>query len=196
MRTQDAHAWVEVKFRRYGWVAFDPTPSPNSPWALGFGDTGLAVGLQQIFRTGFLGLMMDAPSRVVGNVVTPLAGLGVAAALAVVVAAAFLVVRRTRRHGVASRRSFTYSLLAGTRREEMRRVYRQAVEGLQRRGQPLRLAHQTPYEYAESVSWSDGESKEAFRQLSEWVARAAYDPVPLPEELLRRARDLLGRLAG
>ena len=195
VRTQDAHAWVEVKFRRHGWVAFDPTPSPNSPWALGFGDTGLAVGLQQILRTGFLGLMMEAPSRAFGNVATPLAALGVGTALAVAVAMAFLVLRRARPDGVAARGSFTYSRLAGTRREEMRRVYRQAVEELQRRGQPLRLAHQTPYEYAESVVWSDGESKEAFRQLSEWVAKAAYDPVPLPEELLKRARELMGRLA-
>jgi transglutaminase-like putative cysteine protease len=26
VRTQDAHAWVEVYFPRFGWVAFDPTP--------------------------------------------------------------------------------------------------------------------------------------------------------------------------
>ena len=196
MRTQDAHAGVEVKFRRFGWVAFDPTPSPNSPWALGFGDTGLAVGLQQFLRAGFLGLMMDAPSRAFGNIATPLAGLGVGTALAVAAAVALLALRRARRSGAAAKGSFAYSRLAGARREEMRRVYRQAVEVLQRGDQPLRLAHQTPYEYAASVSWADGESKEAFRQLSEWVAKAAYDPVPLPEELLTRARELLRRLAG
>lgn len=194
MRTQDAHAWVEVKFRRFGWVAFDPTPSPNSPWALGFGDTGLAVGLQQFLRAGFLGLMIDAPGRAIGNVATPLAGLGVATALVVALILGVLGLRRARRNGVAAHGGLAYSRLAGTRREEMREVYRQAVEVLQHGGQPLRLAHQTPYEYAESVSWDDGESREAFRQLSEWVAQAEYDPVPPPEDLLRRARELLGRL--
>ena len=32
VRLQDAHAWVEIKFRRYGWVPFGPTPRPDSPW--------------------------------------------------------------------------------------------------------------------------------------------------------------------
>jgi len=31
VRLQDAHAWVEIKFREYGWVPFDPTPRPDSP---------------------------------------------------------------------------------------------------------------------------------------------------------------------
>ena len=26
VRTQNAHAWVEVYFPRFGWVTFDPTP--------------------------------------------------------------------------------------------------------------------------------------------------------------------------
>ena len=32
VRYQDAHAWAEVRFTKHGWVPFDPTPSPNSPW--------------------------------------------------------------------------------------------------------------------------------------------------------------------
>jgi hypothetical protein len=144
--------------------------------------------------------MIDVPSGAIGNIATPQTGLllGVAAAVAVVVGMAFLVLQRNRRQDVVARERFAYSQLDGARRSEMRRIYRQALEGLQRQGRPLRLAHQTPHEYAESVSLTDGgdgESKEAFRQLSDWVTRAAYDPAPLPEDLLRRARELLGRLS-
>ena len=32
VRRQDAHAWVEIKFKKNGWVPFDPTPRPDSPW--------------------------------------------------------------------------------------------------------------------------------------------------------------------
>ena len=33
LRGRDITAWVEVPFERYGWVAFDPTPSPDKPVA-------------------------------------------------------------------------------------------------------------------------------------------------------------------
>ena len=140
--------------------------------------------------------MIDAPGRAVGNVATPLAALGAGTALAVALVLGFLAMRRARRDSVAAPGSLAYSRLAGTRREEMRRVYRQATAVLRHGDQPLRLAHQTPHEYAESVSWNDGESRDAFRQLSEWVAKTEYDPVPLPEDFLERARELLRRLKG
>ena len=35
VRTQDAHAWVEVYFPRFGWVTFDPTPRGTSQVSAG-----------------------------------------------------------------------------------------------------------------------------------------------------------------
>jgi transglutaminase-like putative cysteine protease len=34
--TQDAHAWVEVLFPTYGWLAFEPTPGRTNPVATGY----------------------------------------------------------------------------------------------------------------------------------------------------------------
>ena len=31
VRDVDAHAWIEVYFQDYGWVAFTPPPGPHSP---------------------------------------------------------------------------------------------------------------------------------------------------------------------
>ena len=196
VRFQDAHAWVEVKFTKHGWVAFDPTPSPNSPWALGFGDTGLAVGFQQLLRTGFAGLLVDAPGRALGEVATPQAGLllAIGAAVAVVAAMAWLLLRRADRRRDDGGSDLAYSRLDGARRDEMRRIYLQAAGRLRHGCEPLRLAHQTHHEYSSSVSMADPKSKEAFQRLSDWATRAAYDPVPLSEDLLKHARELLARM--
>ena len=50
VRLQNAHAWVEIKFGMHGWVAFDPTPRPDSPWALDAGFTGATRTLQGVMR--------------------------------------------------------------------------------------------------------------------------------------------------
>jgi hypothetical protein len=37
--TADAHAWVEVLFPQYGWLAFEPTPTRDNPVARPYADT-------------------------------------------------------------------------------------------------------------------------------------------------------------
>lgn len=51
VRLNDAHAWVEIKFKRFGWVPFDPTPRPDSPWALDVGYAAATSSLQQALRS-------------------------------------------------------------------------------------------------------------------------------------------------
>ena len=65
---QDAHSWVEIRFEDHGWVPFDPTPAPTSPWAMGFGNASLAAGFQQVLRSGFMSLVVEAPGRMLSNV--------------------------------------------------------------------------------------------------------------------------------
>ena len=124
---QDAHAWVEVRFKRFGWVPFDPTPHPDSPWALGKGSSSLARGIQQTLRSAIGGFTIDAPSAAAATLGSVLGGLPNVAAVAlmigVVIGLLLLPLRWLRGRVGGSGRDGTpaYSALPGRGREEMRR---------------------------------------------------------------------------
>ena len=42
--TQDSHAWVEVEFPQYGWLAFEPTPTRDNPTASAYDTPPAVVG--------------------------------------------------------------------------------------------------------------------------------------------------------
>ena len=124
---QDAHAWVEVRFKRFGWVPFDPTPHPDSPWALGKGSSSLARGIQQTLRSAIGGFTIDAPSAAAATLGSVLGGLPNVAAVAlmigVVIGLLLLPLRWLRGRVGGSGRDGTpaYSAIPGRGREEMRR---------------------------------------------------------------------------
>ncbi|MDQ7826246.1 MAG: transglutaminaseTgpA domain-containing protein [Candidatus Eremiobacteraeota bacterium] len=52
VRSEDAHAWVEVYFARYGWMAFDPTPGFNDdPGSLPKKKTWIGSALYEYFES-------------------------------------------------------------------------------------------------------------------------------------------------
>ena len=196
VRLQDAHAWVEVRFERSGWVPFDPTPHPNSPWALGAGNSFLALGLQQALRNTIGGFIIDAPAGAVsglGSILGEMPGAAVMA-LAVGVLAGLLALPLRwllrGRHRARGEEVRPYSALPGRGREQMRQVYGDALRLLRKRGPP-RLAHQTAHEYQAMVSSERPELGGALLRLTEWATAAAYDPAPFPEAMPEEARRLL-----
>ena len=197
---QDAHAWVEVRFEEHGWVPFDPTPQPDSPWAMGFGDASLAMGFQQVIRNGFMGLVIEAPGRALGDIASfqgPGLLLGATAVVLVSLAGTVVWLARhhSRRRGSGKERPASpYTLLAGAGRTELRKVYQQALQRLHRQGHPPPLAHQTPREYLASLPWNEREPMEAFRRLSEGASAAAYNPGPLADDLPQQAWQWLRQL--
>ena len=196
VRLQDAHAWVEVRFEESGWVAFDPTPQPNSPWAMGFGSGNLALGgpapAPKLPGRGPGGRSGGARARLEnpfgGPVALPLAALGMTllAALAVLGALRF---RRTG--GSAAVPPQLYTSLAGADREEVRRAYREALRLLSRRGLSPKLPHQGVEEYLATLSAGAQRPEEAFTELTALSSRASYDPRPFPQALGVHARTLL-----
>ena len=196
VRAQDSHAWVEVRFKRFGWVPFDPTPRPNSPWALGAGSSYLTMGLQQTLRNTIGGVIIDAPATTVselGSVLGKMPGVATVSLVIGVLASLFALALRWMLH---RRRGQTdsgqpYTTLPGKEREEMRRVYWKALHLLRRRELPPRPSHQSVGEYEAVVSTTNPEVRDTLRQLTEWVAAAAYDPSPFPEAIPEQAQGLL-----
>ena len=133
VRLQDAHAWIEIRFERCSWVPFDPTPAPNSLWAMGFGSASLALGFQQILHSAFIGFAIEAPAKALGSMARlqdPGLLLG---AVSLIFASltgvlALLLWRRSRRQSNGKRESTNpYTLLVGPGRTEVRKAYKQAL---------------------------------------------------------------------
>ena len=197
VRVQDAHAWVEVRFKRFGWVPFDPTPHPDSPWALGKGSSSLARGIQQTLRSAIGGFTIDAPSAAAATLGSVLGGLPTVAAVAlmigVVIGLLLLPLRwlRGRVGGSGGYGTPAYSALPGHGREEMRRVYQEGLRLLRKHGLPSRQAHQGVQEYLAAVSTTSPKLGEALRRLTGWTAAAAYNPAVFSEKAPEEARLLL-----
>ena len=193
VRLQDAHVWVEVRFDRAGWVPFDPTPRPDSPWALGVGSLSLTQGLQQTLRSAIGGFVIDAPggafSEVGGLLGDAPGAVGLLLSIGLILGMVAVPLRwllRQRRGERANAQK--YSALQGQGREEMRRVYGEALRLLRRRGLPPRPAHLSAREYAAEAAVARPDLRDGLRRLTEWATRAAYDPAPFPEAAAQEAR--------
>lgn len=187
--SSQAHAWTEVMFPGYGWVAFEPTPGRNNPIAAGYGnpppyqepackkckpgevaangarDSSLSNNPPGAGRQrNALDLPFGANASPVRSLASrvALAGLALALALAVIVPPAKIAWRRVRRriHGRTSR-------------DAVLAVFRdfEAEAGDVGRG---RAPGETPFEYAGRlktlVMFSDGH----LDRLTTATVRAAY----------------------
>ena len=167
VRLQHAHAWVEIKFRRHGWVPFDPTPRADSLWALDRGYAASTRTVQQVIRGQLKDLVLASPSAAAGAV----AG-AVLLALALV-ASAIAMSRRSARKGDS------YSRLGGADREAVLRSYLKALRAMARKGYPKRQMHQSPGDYVRGLAAQGLPVPESFLNLSRQASEALYDPSPL-----------------
>ncbi len=172
VHANDAHAWVEVYFPRYGWLPFDPTPGWNGDPKTGpvqtwiFSDLFASIELPSIP----FGQIFEAGAAALSRIGAPLMILVGPGALVLIGRLAWarwglrglaLRVRRYARQDPARRRIFA--------------VYRQA----QRRLRSYRAAAQTVQEHATT--------QPDLRELADLVDIAAYQPQPPDESLVARA---------
>ncbi len=163
VRASDAHAWVEVYFPGYGWVAFDPTPGwegspqtgPVRRWV--FSNWTEDLNLPQIN----LGGAVQAGASLLAALAAPLGGL---AALAVGVGLAWGMAWLWQRYAKKNFRGPGAAL-----HPERARILR-AYARMQRRLRKPRLPTQTPREHAAQHP--------EFEEMLEAVETAAYDPTP------------------
>ena len=183
VRLRDAHAWVEIKFRNSGWVPFDPTPRPDSPWALDVGYVEATRGVQQAMRAQLKDLVVDGPSSALRGTAALFGAYGPAWLAGAVLAAALLLVGAflTRRSRARARRTGPeeYSLLRDRDREAVRKAYSKAVKILGRKGYPVRQAHQGPVDYVLSLKARGFHVPAVFYALSRITTQALYDPSPM-----------------
>ncbi|MBM3926361.1 MAG: DUF4129 domain-containing protein [SAR202 cluster bacterium] len=199
VRQQDAHAWVEIKFQRHGWVPFDPTPRPDSPWALDPGAARTASNLQQALITE----IQQSLGSVTGFVETSAASISASAQTPITKAAlsgagfAFLslglVVAARRRRPLPLSSDSLYASLDSVARIEIRASYLRALKVLARRGFPPRLPHQSPGYYLESLLAS-AQVPHEFAELTGIASQALYSPDPPSGVPVQRARMLLAQL--
>ncbi|MDZ4246486.1 MAG: transglutaminase-like domain-containing protein, partial [Dehalococcoidia bacterium] len=173
VRAGDAHAWVEINFRRHGWVAFDPTPradvnlgfaSKRSPVYFGLDEfTKLNVtGLFNPFARGFSFKSFNLPLW------------AWAIFLGILSLAIIMWFNKRSMKLEVKRGGEKYSHLDGENRKSMVRTYSVMEKILGKKGLPVRQAHQSPAEYLKMITTRilNGE------KLIEWVTvqttRAAY----------------------
>jgi hypothetical protein len=189
VRLQDAHAWVEIKFRRYGWVPFDPTPRPDPPWALDAGFVQTTRGLQQVLRGGLQDMFGDGASLASGAMTSAFGGgrqaavygLPLAIVVAALVAGLTALFKRRRR---VRRSAPGYTAIQGAGRDDVREAYRKALAALERKGYP----DHGPTEYVDMLDGMGHEVPDAFRRISLDASRAFYDPAPLDVSVAERVK--------
>ncbi len=184
VRLSDAHAWVEIKFVGAGWVPFDPTPRPDSPWALDVGAVEATRGLQQVMRSQLKDFVTDGPSAALGGL-TGLAGarspwLVWGPTLAVIAALGYVLIRR-RGPRAAGRHWAGYSMMTGADRDAVRKAYGKALRVLVRKGYPARNPDEGPMDYLEALHAQGLPVPPAFESISRRAAVALYDPSPMAD---------------
>ena len=197
VRRQDAHAWVEIKFKKNGWVPFDPTPRPDSPWYSYTGITKVPRTLQQVIRADLRGMATDVPSVALGGLASLF---GDGSRLAMTATGAFLLlmsllvgrilVTRGRKNELR-RALWDYSRLFDAGRDEMRGVYRKAVRRLEKNGYPRRQTHQSPEDYIGAIQTMGLPVPEPFREISRRARDAFYSPLPFDSSVVQ---DMKARL--
>ncbi len=194
VRAGDAHAWVEIRFRRAGWVAFDPTPRPDFILSPRTGQGWVSFGLMDLVGVDFTGAISSLAGDWDLARLTPPGwrALAVLGAVAIAVASAALFLARRKRSG--GPHGTGYTALAGESRRAVLDVYRRMSVLLVRRGLPPRRPAQTPREYLGQVAPLLASGIETVEWLTEATRAAAYDPRPLDPSTAREAGDRLDAL--
>lgn len=212
VRSDDAHAWVEVLIPDLGWVPFDPTPgyqpiigeeiSGRSPWI--FGDLLKYIrGNLPLDRLASVGRWMMEKGKTVIRRSLPLLGLTLIGIVSGLIA--YLVIpsrRRFRRRLIAAIKGmpiFQSRIRESEEEDHIRRsifaIYRRMCREFSRRGFP-RLESQTPFEYASRLKadfpWQEIES------LTDIFQEARYSKHEMDETMAKQAsedsRNLISRL--
>jgi hypothetical protein len=177
VRAGDAHAWVEVHFNRTGWVAFDPTPRPDSAMGFASGHNMVYFGIEDFTGGSLAGLVSPLFTGFSPGSVSPSVWLITGTALGAIVAAVLVIAVRRRRKN-KKREVMIYSALDGEARKTVLRLYRKMTGILAGKGIPARAEYQAPYEYAVLVRPLIGGSGKVVEELTRLANRAAYDPAP------------------
>ena len=199
VRLEDAHAWVEIEFRQQGWVAFDPTPRPDSPWALDAGFTEATRTVQNVMRGQIVDWVLGIPASAAGaaTVLTslePLPAAVLALSVTLVLAALWAATAKLGLNWRRATNGIEYTLLRGVTREEVVRAYLKALHLMRRRGYPERQEQESPADYVANLESEDRPAPEAFRRISRLATYALYDPAPFDEGLAPEGWRLLRTL--
>ncbi len=193
VRVGDAHAWVEIHFRRHGWVAFDPTPRADATRGFAAGRNWVYFGLEGFTGVTFASML----SPIAGNFsLGPLSmlnwlwvvWLGGVVAIAILV---WFLIRHRVRTGQEIR---GYSTLDGESRTAMLNLYRKMAAVLVKKGLPSRQPYQPPYEYAAIIRPHIPDGREIVDWLTRAASSAAYDPRPFKPSVVGEARQKLSAL--
>jgi hypothetical protein len=173
VHANDAHAWVEVFFPGYEWVAFDPTPGwRGSP----------TTGLVQTWPLSDLFANLDLPSLPLGQVFE--AGMAVLGAiggpLITILAFAIAAFAALRFWRWWVRRQIGKRIRRVFYRDPSRAAIFAAYRSAQRQLQSFRERSQTVQEHAATES--------RIQELASLVEVAAYRPQPPEPSLIERAR--------
>lgn len=193
VRRQDAHAWVEIKFRDHGWVPFDPTPRPDIAEAFDVGYTVGAQSLQGLMRSTARDILRDGSSSLLAVISGSVHNrslwiIGYAALLGTIgfSLAAWLFVRYRASRSADHWRA--YSQPAGPGRREVVAAYARALQALARKGFPERRLDQSPQEYVLDLAARGFPVPDAFQRLSANAARALYSGLPQDPAATWKAR--------
>ncbi|MFC1915976.1 transglutaminaseTgpA domain-containing protein [Chloroflexota bacterium] len=193
VRAGDAHAWVEIHFRRHGWVAFDPTPRPDAAMGFATGRNLVYFGLEDFTGINFASLLSPlANNFTLGSITTPVWLWVIAPILAV--SAILLTLLLGHRRGKAKPAIYSYSILEGEPRRGMLKLHRKMVALLVKKGLPSRQAYQPPYEYASLIYPRVQDAWETVEWITEATTQAAYDPRPFHQAIVSEARQKLSML--
>ena len=194
VRAGDAHAWVEIRFRNAGWVAFDPTPRPDVVLRTGTGQGWVSFGLLDFVGVDFTGAVSSlAGDWALGRLSLPgWGGLAILGAVALAGAlTALLLSGRRRRSGP---HGDGYTALSGEPRRAVLDVYWRMGLLLVRRGLPPRRTAQTPREYLRQVAPLVTGGLDTVEWLTEATRAAAYDPNPFDSSMAREAGERFAAL--
>jgi len=173
VRDEDAHAWVEVEFPGYGWIAFDPTAGVRAERS----------GLFSIKR-----LVRQVAALIMSRELMPTLMVALLAGLTLYAAATLLsgkqIGRRLRTLPVALRRA-----LRRDGRAELTRYYRRLCRVLAgRSGMPR--PSETPYEFlGRAVRHTDGRVISAAAAVVEAYVSSAYGGVEPDRSTIALVRD-------